>query len=56
MRVLGITMMLVALASGLLGMFHSAMPFRVPLTAEDAWHAALVLLVAGALALAAGEK
>lgn len=56
MRVLGIILVLVALASGLMGMFHAAMPFRVPLTADDAWHAALVLLIAGALALAAGER
>ncbi len=56
MRVLGIVMLLVAAASGLLALFRSAMPFRLPVTTEDAAHAALLLLIAGVLAKLAGER
>jgi hypothetical protein len=55
-RVFGITLVLVAVASGLLALLRPAVPFRVPLTASDAAYCAVVLLIAGVLAFAAGDR
>ncbi|MDR3475791.1 MAG: hypothetical protein P4M09_29450 [Devosia sp.] len=50
MRTVGwMLLMLAALAAGF-SLGHAAMPFRLPLSSADAMHAAIVLLIAGALA------
>jgi hypothetical protein len=55
-KVLGIVLVLLAAGSELVSLFRADIPFRVPLTAEDAMHAAIVLVIAGALAVLAGAS
>lgn len=50
MRTLGLILLMVGTLSGIISLGYSAMPFRIPLTSADAMHAAIVLLIAGALA------
>jgi hypothetical protein len=53
MRTLGIVLFLLAAISGLFGVFHRVVPFRIPLAGDDALYWALVLAIAGAVAMLA---
>ncbi len=51
MRTFGLMLAAVAGLSLALALGRDLMPFRLPLTGADAWHAALVLFIAAAVAL-----
>ena len=56
MRTFGLTLVVLAAASGALAAFRTEMPFRIPLTSYDAGYWALVLIIAAVLALLAGNE
>jgi len=55
MRVFGIVMVILGVASYLLPYGRSMLPFRVPLMPHDAFGLAVVLLFAGLIAVLAGR-
>ena len=51
MRTFGLLLLLVGVLSGLMALFRTQLPFRLPLTGQDAAVAALLLLAAGGVAM-----
>ena len=51
MRTFGLLMLLVGVLSGFIALFRTQLPFRLPLTGQDAAVAAILLLAAGAVAM-----
>lgn len=51
MRTFGLLMLLVGVLSGVIALFRTQLPFRLPLTGQDAAVAAVLLLAAGAVAM-----
>ncbi len=51
LRTFGLLLLLVGVLSGMMALFRPQLPFRLPLTGQDAAVAAVLLLAAGAVAM-----
>jgi len=51
LRTFGLLLILVGVLSGLIALFRTQLPFRLPLTGQEAAIAAAFLLAAGAVAM-----